>query len=179
MPNEILDGFFFEKIIIVVLIVIGGKWLMRKVGERIVAHMEKESQGSTHGKGSTSFQDRAKTLAGVISATGNTVIYTVAFFMVLNALHVDTTPILTGAGIIGLAIGFGSQALVKDLVSGLFVLLEDQYRIGEWVKISGVEGSVRKVTMRLTILEGDGGAIHYIPNGTVTGVTNISREKKA
>ncbi|MCI0542637.1 mechanosensitive ion channel family protein [bacterium] len=175
MPNEIIDDFFIERIIVIVLIVIGGKWLIRKIGARVVAHMEKEGHEGT----SASFRDRAKTLAAVISATGNAIIYAIAFFMILNALHVDTTPILTGVGIIGLGVGFGSQALVKDLVSGLFVLLEDQYRIGEWVRIGAVEGSVRKVTMRLTILEGDGGAIHYIPNGTVTGVTNLSRQRKS
>lgn len=171
MPNDFIDDFFIERIVILVVVFFGGKWLIRKIGERVLMHMEKGGKDAT-------VHARGKTIGSVISTTGNMILYTIAILMLLDALNVKTTAILTGAGLIGLAIGFGSQAIIKDFISGLFVLIEDQYRIGERVKIGALEGDVRKITMRLTTLQGDSGEMHFIPNGTVTGVTNLSREKK-
>lgn len=172
MPSDYIDDFFFERIIIIVLLVISGKWLLGKIVRRALSRMEGVR------KDDPSARERTETLAEVISATGNTVIYLIALFMALDVFHVNIAPVLTGAGILGLAIGFGSQALVKDVVSGFFMLIEDQYRIGERVKVVDLEGVVKKITMRLTVIAGNDGEVHYIPNGTVTKVTNYSREKK-
>lgn len=172
MPSDYIDDFFFERIIIIVLLVILGKWFLGKIVRRALSHMEGMR------KNDPSFKERAETLGDVLGATGNTIIYLIALFMFLDAFHINTAPILTGAGILGLAIGFGSQALVKDVVSGFFALIEDQYRVGEKVKIADLEGSVKKITMRLTVIAGENGEIHYIPNGTIAKVTNFSREKK-
>lgn len=100
-------------------------------------------------------EKRAKTLGLIIKSIGNVLIYSVLLFMVLSLSGVDIRPILASAGIIGLAIGFGSQSLVKDFVSGLFILIENQYGVGDRVKIGNFEGNVIKITMRSTVLMDD------------------------
>lgn len=124
----------------------------------------------------TAKERRAKTLGNIIITTGNVVIYIVILLMILNLFGIDITPILAGAGVIGLAVGFGAQSLVKDFVSGLFILIENQYGIGDKVKIGGFEGKVVKITMRSTVLKDDTGKIFYISNGLIKDVINMSQK---
>jgi moderate conductance mechanosensitive channel len=121
-------------------------------------------------------EQRAATLGSVIKATGNAVIYVVIILMLLNVFEIDIRPVLAGAGIVGLAIGFGAQTLVKDFVSGLFILVEDQYAVGDKVKIGLFEGKVKKITMRSTVLEDADKNIIYISNGSITNVSKKSRK---
>jgi len=123
-------------------------------------------------------EKRAETLGHIIVATGNTVIYLVITLMILNLFGVDITPILAGAGVIGLAIGFGAQSLVKDFVSGLFILVENQYGIGDTVKIGSFEGRVIKITIRSTTLKDKEGKVFHISNGLIKDVINMSQQKK-
>jgi small conductance mechanosensitive channel len=92
---------------------------------------------------------------------------------------VDIRPILAGAGVIGLAIGFGAQSLVKDFVSGLFILIENQYDIGDKVKIGSSEGNVIRITMRSTVLRDEEGKTYYISNGSIKDVINMSQHKNS
>ena len=124
-------------------------------------------------------EKRAETLGHVIVSIGNIIIYAIMLFMVLNLFGVDIRPILAGAGIIGLAIGFGAQSLVKDFVSGLFILIENQYGVGDKVKIGSSEGRVIRITMRSTVLKDDDGRIYYISNGFIKDVINMSQRKKS
>lgn len=124
-------------------------------------------------------EKRAKTLGLIIKSIGNVLIYSVLLFMVLSLSGVDIRPILASAGIIGLAIGFGSQSLVKDFVSGLFILIENQYGVGDRVKIGNFEGNVVKITMRSTVLMDDEKKVYYISNGLIKDVTNMSQQKKS
>ena len=119
-------------------------------------------------------EKRAKTLGHIIITTGNIIIYAIILLMILSLFGIDITPILAGAGVIGLAIGFGAQSLVKDFVSGLFILVENQYGIGDKVKIGNFEGQVIRITMRSTVLKGDEGEIYYISNGSINNVTKMS-----
>lgn len=121
-------------------------------------------------------EKRAKTLGLIIKSIGNVLIYSVLLFMILSLSGVDIRPILASAGIIGLAIGFGAQSLVKDFVSGLFILIENQYGVGDRVKIGSFEGNVVKITMRPTVLMDDEKNKHYISNGLVKNVTNMSQQ---
>ncbi len=123
-------------------------------------------------------QKRAETLGHIVITTGNVVIYIIILLMVLSLFGVDIRPILAGAGVIGLAIGFGAQSLVKDLVSGLFILVENQYGVGARVKIGGAEGKVIKITMRSTILRDDEGKTYYLQNGSINNVINLSQGRK-
>ncbi len=99
--------------------------------------------------------------------------------MILNLFGVDIRPILAGVGVLGLAVGFGAQSLVKDFVSGLFILVENQYSIGDTVKIGSFEGEVIRITMRSTVLRDDGGKTFYISNGLIKDVINLSQQKKS
>lgn len=124
-------------------------------------------------------EKRAETLGRIIASIGNIVIYAMILFMVLNLFGVDIRPILAAVGIIGLAIGFGAQSLVKDFVSGLFILVENQYSIGDKVKIGNLEGNVLRITMRSTVLKDGEGKIYYISNGSIKDVINMSQQKKS
>lgn len=124
-------------------------------------------------------EKRAQTLGDIIITTGNIVIYVVILLMVLSLFGIDIRPILAGAGVVGLAIGFGAQSLVKDFVSGLFILVENQYGIGDTVKISSFEGEVTRITMRSTVLKNKEGETYYISNGLIKDVTNLSQSKNA
>lgn len=121
-------------------------------------------------------EKRVETLGHVIVSVGNIVIYTTILFVILNMFGIDTRPILAGAGVIGLAIGFGAQTLVKDFVSGLFILVENQYGIGDKVKIGALEGIVIRITMRSTVLKDEEGKVYYISNGSIKDVINMSQQ---
>ena len=120
-------------------------------------------------------EKRVETLGHIVISIGNIIIYTTILFVILNIFGIDTRPILAGAGVIGLAVGFGAQTLVKDFVSGLFILVENQYGIGDEVKIGSSEGSVVRITMRSTVLKDKEGKVYYISNGSIKDVTNMSQ----
>ena len=124
-------------------------------------------------------EKRAETLGCIIISIGNIVIYVIILFMILNLFGVDIRPILAGAGVIGLAIGFGAQSLVKDFVSGLFILIENQYSVGDRVKIGSSEGKVVKISMRSTILRDDEEKTYYFSNGSINNVVNLSQGGKS
>jgi len=121
--------------------------------------------------------ERAKTLAKVFNSSLKIMIWVIAILTILPELGVNVTPLLAGAGLIGLAIGMGSKNLVQDYLSGLFILLKDQYRVVEEVDLSGTKGEVIELTLRKTILKDSEEVVHYIPNGQIKKVSNLSREK--
>jgi small conductance mechanosensitive channel len=117
-----------------------------------------------------------QTLAAVINSIGTFVILFVATLQILPLLGLNLGPVLASAGIAGLAIGFGAQTLVKDFINGFFVLLEDQYNIGDTVRLAGVKGTVENMTLRRTELRDDDGTVHIIPNSQVQIVSNMTRD---
>lgn len=158
----IIALFFFGRLLLRVIV----RRLARIVDDGDDAHLSQKEK-------------RAETLGHIIITTGNIVIYVVILLMVLSLFGIDIRPILAGAGVIGLAIGFGSQALVKDFVSGLFILVENQYGIGDVVKIGSFEGRVVRITMRSTVLQNEEGKTYYISNGLIKDVTNMSQHKNS
>jgi len=121
-------------------------------------------------------KERAKTLSRVFSSTLKIVIWVIAILMLLPELGINPTPLLAGAGLIGLAIGMGSKSLVQDYLAGLFILLEDQYRVGEEIDISGKKGQVVDLNLRRTIIKDEEGIIHFVPNGQIKTASNFSRQ---
>src|SRR5438105_6476808 len=117
-----------------------------------------------------------QTLAAVINSIATFVILLLAALQTLPLLGLNPGPVLASAGIAGLAIGFGAQALVKDFINGFFVLLEDQYNIGDTVRLAGVKGRVENMTLRRTELRDDDGTVHIIPNSQVQIVSNMTRD---
>jgi len=118
---------------------------------------------------------RIETIARVAAQAATGAIYIATSLLVLDALTVDIKPILGGAAIFGLAISFGSQSLVKDVVAGFFVLIENQYAVGDVVSINGQSGTVEAITLRRTVLRDGKGGVHTITNGTVSQVTNLTQ----
>jgi len=149
-----------------------GRIILRMVVKRLVRIVDDGDDSHISQK-----EQRAETLGKIIIATGNIVIYAVILLMILSLFGIDIRPVLAGAGVIGLAIGFGAQSLVKDFVSGLFILIENQYGIGDKVKIGGFEGKVARITMRSTILKNDEGETFYISNGLIKDITNFSQNR--
>ncbi|MEE8131534.1 MAG: mechanosensitive ion channel domain-containing protein, partial [Candidatus Paceibacterota bacterium] len=150
-----------------------GRLILKLIVKRLARIVDDGDDANTSQK-----EKRAETLGHIIITTGNVIIYAVILLMVLSVFGVDITPILAGAGVIGLAIGFGAQSLVKDFVSGLFILVENQYGIGDRIKIGSFEGRVIKITMRSTALKDNEGKIYYISNGSIKDVINMSQRPK-
>jgi small conductance mechanosensitive channel len=120
-------------------------------------------------------EQRAETLVRVIRYTGAAAVVVVAVLLVLGELGVAITPLLATAGVAGVALGFGAQTLVKDFLNGFFLLLEDQIRQGDVVEIAGKGGLVEEVTLRYVRLRDYEGAVHFVPAGSITTVSNRSR----
>jgi small conductance mechanosensitive channel len=119
---------------------------------------------------------RARTLGSLIQNTVYVLVSAIALLMILRELNVDITPILTGAGIVGLAVGFGAQSLVKDIISGFFLILEDQVRVGDVANIDGTGGLVERITLRTIILRDETGTVHVIPNGSIQRLSNLTKD---
>jgi small-conductance mechanosensitive channel len=119
---------------------------------------------------------RAQTIGNTFRGFLSSTIWITALLMVLRTLDVDITPVLTGAGILGLAVGFGAQTLVKDIISGFFLILEDQVRVGDVAVVNGISGSVEQINLRTIILRDGEGAVHVIPNGQITTLANRSKD---
>jgi len=130
----------------------------------------------THQRDDAEFQKRAHTLGEVVRYVMVLAISTVAAMTILRELGINIGPVLAAAGIVGLAVGFGAQSLVKDVISGFFILMEDQIRVGDVVEIAGKGGLVEKVNLRTTVLRDVAGNVHYIPNGQISVVTNMTKE---
>ena len=117
-----------------------------------------------------------RTLADVINSIGKFVIYLVALLQLLPLFGVDVKPILASAGIAGLAVGFGAQTLVKDMINGFFIIIENQYDVSDVIKVAGVTGAVEAMTLRRTMLRDSNGTVHIIPNSEIKVVSNLTRD---
>ncbi|MFZ3214066.1 MAG: mechanosensitive ion channel family protein [Terriglobales bacterium] len=117
-----------------------------------------------------------RTLAGILNSVGIAVIVFLAAMQILPLLGINMGPLLASAGVAGLAIGFGAQTLVHDVINGFFILMENQYDIGDVVRIGGVSGVVESMTLRRTVLRDDTGAVHTVPNSEIKIVSNLTRD---
>jgi small conductance mechanosensitive channel len=118
---------------------------------------------------------RTETIAGVLRSVVTALIWIVAAFMILDTVGVNLVPLLAGAGIAGVALGFGAQSLVRDFLAGSFLLLEDQYSIGDYVDVEKAEGTVEAISLRLTRVRDIEGVVWYVPNGEISRVGNLSQ----
>ena len=121
-------------------------------------------------------QKRAKTLTGVLVATGQIFIILITGFIILSEVGINIAPALAGVGVIGIAVGFGAQSLVKDIISGIFIVMENQYRVGDVVDIAGKRGLVEEINLRRTVLRDVDGIVHVVPNGEIRVASNLTKE---
>jgi moderate conductance mechanosensitive channel len=117
---------------------------------------------------------RGQTIAQLLRSVGRVVIMAIALLLTFN-IFIDIGPILAGAGILGLAVSFGAQSLVKDVISGFFILFENQFAIGDVIEVAGKSGVVEKMTLRVVVLRDGEGAMHVVPNGEIKVVSNKTR----
>ena len=123
----------------------------------------------------TAQEQRTRTLLSLLRSMGRVVIWVMTLFMVLGALGLQLGPLLAGAGVVGLAVSFGAQSLVKDVISGLFILMENQFGVGDVVRLEGVSGAVERMTLRVVVLRDVHGVVHVVPNGEIKKVSNLTR----
>lgn len=117
---------------------------------------------------------REATLLKLLQNILTYVVYFIAFMMILSTLTIDVSAMLAGAGIVGLAVGFGAQNLVRDIITGFFIIFEDQFSVGDFVRIGQFEGTVEEIGLRTTKIKTWTGELHILPNGNITEVTNFS-----
>jgi small-conductance mechanosensitive channel len=121
-------------------------------------------------------EQRAETLAGVAVSLVRIVVWTVAVLLILEELGLNLGPLLAGASIVGVAVGFGAQSLVKDFFSGFFILMEDQYAVGDIITIADQSGTVEEINLRMTRIRATDGTVWYVPNGEIRKVGNSTKE---
>jgi len=160
----------------VVLLIVGGAWLVRRFGEMVVTTIVRRTmRHRAHGDlTEEDIKKRQDTLISMFSAILRVLVWLVAAFSVVRQIFpgLDLTPILASASIIGVAVGFGAQTLIKDFLSGLFIILENQYRVGDVVSIDSAQGTVEQISLRSTIIRDNDGSVHYIPNGSISHAIN-------
>lgn len=156
-----------------ILVIVTLTWTALVLTRRLLAFLHKAFVG---GEVSIERVKRADTLTGIVRTMALLFVSLASAMMVMKEVGIDIAPILATAGIGGLAVGFGAQSLVKDVISGFFILVEDQVRIGDVVEIDGRGGQVERITLRTISLRDMAGNVHVIPNGSVTVVMNMTKD---
>ncbi|MCB1022318.1 MAG: mechanosensitive ion channel family protein [Acidobacteria bacterium] len=144
--------------------------IVRLFGDRVRKQLEQNGDESRVER-----EKRVETLSRVLRLTVNITIWAVAFMLALREIGYDVGPLIAGAGVVGLAIGFGAQNLVRDVITGLFLLLENQVRVGDVAVINGQGGLVEEVNLRTIVLRDVEGTVHVFPNGVITALANKTR----
>jgi len=157
------------RILIIVILTFIALRMVRLLSSRIFTKI-------SEGEKDREIQKRFETLSAVIRYVFNITIISISVIMILGELGVKIGPILAAAGIVGLAIGFGAQSLVKDVISGFFILLENQIRVGDVVQVADKSGLVEKVNLRMVVLRDLAGNVHYVCNGQIQTVTNMTKD---
>ena len=173
------DLFFFirdktDEALQIALILAGSGLLMRAVrilADRFVKFVQDDDPLTSNQR-----EQRAITLAGIFKSVSKIVIVLVAGLTILQILGINTAPLIAGAGVAGLAISFGAQNLIRDFISGFFILLENQYKVGDVIRAAGVSGQVEDMNLRITVLRDLEGVAHFIPNGEIKVVSNLPKE---
>lgn len=159
-----------SNVLIVVVLTLIVLRILRVVVARFVRGVTSR-QGGTRREA----QQKAETLGSAVESTGRLIVIIIASVMIIGALGLNIGPLIASAGIAGIAIGLGAQSLIRDMVNGFFILMENQYAVGDSVTIGTFSGSVEEVSLRRTVLRGVRGEMIVIPNGTITAVQNASK----
>ncbi|MEA3321530.1 MAG: mechanosensitive ion channel family protein [Bacillota bacterium] len=173
MKNSLLNedlwvsiGEGFLKIILIILVAA----MIIKIGKKIIQNFVKLRE-----KGPIRISERREnTLLKLLQNVLTYVVYFIAFIMILEIVHIDVRALLAGAGIVGLAVGFGAQNLVKDIITGFFIIFEDQFSVGDYIRTGTFEGYVEEIGLRTTKIKSWTGELHILPNGSIVELTNFS-----
>ena len=172
-PKTIQVWFLTHGARIIVIVLLGIiMWIALK---RFLPPLVGRSVIRTKGESKEGIKKRTATLLSVFMGTGKAFIIILISFMLLSEFNVPVGPILAGFGIAGIAVGFGAQYLIRDLIAGTFILLENQYRVGDVAKVADIAGLVEEVNLRKTVLRDLDGIVHHIPNGEIKVASNYAR----
>ena len=169
MTNTVLPDWFLGeplKIVIIFLVAFVIRFILIRANNRLV----RQAFGSNQRR-----DQRSSTISSVLNTVTSVIIWGTAILMSLTVVGVNIAPLLASAGIAGVALGFGAQTLVKDYISGIFLIVEDQYGIGDEVEIGTVRGKVEGVALRTTRVRDEAGVLWYIRNGEILNVANFSQ----
>lgn len=145
-------------------------------GERLVHRTVAQTVRATRLQSREEELKREKTVSQIISRMLKVLVWPFAIMSIAAHLGVEVAPLIAGAGIVGLALGFGAQTLVKDMIAGLFIVIENQYSVGDVVDLDGTSGTVEEITLRKTRLRDGAGVVHHVPNGNIMRASNMSSE---
>ncbi len=142
-----------------------------KVANKSILHITREKEKEA----TIRFDDRrSKTISKLIQSIIKHTVNFITLLLILSQMGFELMPLLAGAGVVGLAIGFGAQNLVKDIITGFFIIFEDQFAVGDVIQTNGVKGTVDEIGLRTTVIKTWTGEVHIIPNGSIDKVTNFS-----
>lgn len=161
-----------------ILIIIGIGYILHVIAKAMIPWLVRRSivAGARERETNGELNKRVQTLSRLFIQTAAILIIITAFFMILSEVEIDIAPLLASAGIAGIAIGFGAQNLIKDVINGVFILAENQYNVGDVVRIASIAGLVENITLRRTVLRDLDGIVHNIPNGEITTSSNFTKE---
>jgi small conductance mechanosensitive channel len=163
------------RIVVILLGALTLTWIIRRITKGLQRRFVRTMIDNAGGKRSE-LEKRSTTIAGIIHKAASFVIWITALITILTEVGFNIGPILAGAGIAGLAVGFGAQNLVRDVISGFFMLIENQIRVGDVAVINGTGGLVEEINIRTTVLRSLDGTVHVFPNGSITSLSNRTRE---
>jgi small conductance mechanosensitive channel len=159
-----------------ILIILTGAFILNRLSKKFIEKIVRASVTSSKFSSKQAEIKREDTLIRIFTWASKIIIMLVAMLMILQKIGIPIGPILAGAGIIGLAVGFGGQYLIRDIISGFFILLENQYRIGDVVKFDDTGGLVEDISLRMTTLRDLDGTVHHVPHGEIKKVANLSKD---
>lgn len=160
----------------IVVILIGAGIFIRIIKIFIEKAIRKLIKPDQVAKDPEAEKKREDTLIRIFNSTVSVFIWAVAFMMILSEFGINAGPLIAGAGVMGIAIGFGAQYMIRDFLAGLFIMLENQYRVGDVIEIAGIGGKVEDITLRKTVLRDIDGAVHHVPNGEIKVASNKAQE---
>jgi small-conductance mechanosensitive channel len=159
-----------------VLFIVIASFIINKVVSKLIDKAVRIAVLSHHYISKEAEMKRVNTLIQIFTVTFRTMLFIISGLMVLKEFGIDIAPMIAAAGIAGLALGFGGQYLIRDIITGLFIIMENQYRIGDVVNFDGLGGAVEEISLRKTTLRDLNGTVHHIPHGEIKRVSNLSKD---
>ncbi|WP_299253474.1 mechanosensitive ion channel family protein [uncultured Cytophaga sp.] len=158
-----------------IIFIIIGSFILNKIANRFIEKVVRITITADQLTSKDGEKKREDTLIKIFSTSSTILILTIATLMILGEIGLMIGPILAGAGIVGLAFGFGGQYLIRDIIAGLFIIIENQYRIGDVVSFGTIGGLVEDISLRMTTLRDMDGTVHHVPHGEIKTVSNMSK----
>jgi small-conductance mechanosensitive channel len=171
--TDVTDWLLNHGVRILIILIVGAVlwFLLRRVLRPIVRRIMVRTKGESR----RGIEKRVDTLTAVFTGVARVAVLVIVLLLILTELDVNIGPILAGFGIAGIAVGFGAQYLIRDLIAGIFIIMENQYRVGDVASVAGITALVEDITLRKTVLRDLDGVVHHVPNGEITTASNYTR----